>query len=1086
MNRFVHGVQSETEVLDQEQSLDQNIQIAQFKNLRIRFESTLKSQFDSELLDTIDKTDLSRIPQNDQISFLIDFFNQIDLSSQTNSNYVLMINKIKTLTTYLDFMNVDKNDSNFDFLKNQLIEFLVTKLDFMFNRLKISKSSDVTNNLNTLINLMLKLMRKYFQPEKLILHYKKFITFLKITKNNKILNELLNIWNEPNLVIYKDNKDQLLPILKKNLSNSDYKIRSKCLSILTYHYTFKRTESDDGYAEFKNKIIKILLNFLDDPDPRVRITALELMILLHCNGISVSVDHYDDIKQNLYDDFDQVRLLSTQMISLLAFSYPEFQLSLTNGQKDVEEEKIRLADDVFSKVCFMINDIALEVRVCASNLLGKINLVSSRFLLQTLDKKLMSDLKLRKIQKFRQKTLVSNEFGGASGSSGTIIGESSDSQIDEDDNLNLITQGACGAFIHGLEDEFLEVRSEAVDSLCKLAINCPKLAAKTIDFLVDMFNDEIELVRLKAILALNKILHYVLLGDDQIDIVVSVIEDSSFDIRESLKDLLSNCKLATKIGLRKTVQALLKNLNKYPNDKMSIWRCFKNLGRNHSKFVMSLISYLINLHPFIDLIEPDINDNFYISTLIMILNSVNQNSAIIPLLPKYIFNHYFYIKLKLPNLIPSIKLIENYSNSINILKPIELVIDEENKENMTEETVKSDEMISFFLKTKSSLKNLSQNTDMATDGRLVKLYESFSNDLSHLSEMDLQEGQQNISIICEIMKLYLECFLIVKKQNMKGESNESGDKIHYQRLIQIEQALLTSIRLILLYKGYHISEKVTILKMYLYLRALYLREFYLRKNLFNSFLNSYLKLNINRKDFIKECRLYVSLLKYFENLLDSKYKCELYKIIHELPIELPGSFKLLSNSGLNDANNLEILLLSEDQIESNYEKICLDLIEPVDNLDNPIRFQPGLVSLIKIKATLYNFTRFDNLFIQITYSDNDKQFIPIDSYSIKHLSQNKHILDTSVYLSNLALTDNCMIKMCITMLIDEFNDIKENVGSNCDLTNEQSTENTLTKMLNSTSNSNNLNEKILKNNLYPIELSNNVKIYFEPLARKFH
>lgn len=134
----------------------------------------------------------------------------------------------------------------------------------------------------------------------------------------------------------------------------------------------------------------------------------------------------------------------------------------------------------------------------------------------------MSDLRVRKLIKFRQKTIVSNEFSSSAVSSNGAT--SSDSIIDKDDNLNLITQGACGAFIHGLEDEFLEVRSESVDSLCKLAENCPKLAAKTIDFLVDMFNDEIELVRLKAILALNKILHYVLLGDDQIDIVVSVIE----------------------------------------------------------------------------------------------------------------------------------------------------------------------------------------------------------------------------------------------------------------------------------------------------------------------------------------------------------------------------------------------------------------------------------------------------------------------------------------------------------------------------------------------------------------------------------
>jgi integrator complex subunit 4 len=136
-----------------------------------------------------------------------------------------------------------------------------------------------------------------------------------------------------------------------------------------------------------------------------------------------------------------------------------------------------------------------------------------------LDKKLMSDLKVRKFQKNRQKQLVSSEW------SATTSNEmSSDSVITDGDNLNLMTSGACGAFIHGLEDEFLEVRAEAVDSLCSLAVKCPQFAAKSIDFLVDMFNDEIEAVRLKAILALNKILHYVLLGDDQIEIVVSVIE----------------------------------------------------------------------------------------------------------------------------------------------------------------------------------------------------------------------------------------------------------------------------------------------------------------------------------------------------------------------------------------------------------------------------------------------------------------------------------------------------------------------------------------------------------------------------------
>lgn len=55
-------------------------------------------------------------------------------------------------------------------------------------------------------------------------------------------------------------------------------------------------------------------------------------------------------------------------------------------------------------------------------------------------------------------------------------------------------------------------------------------------------------------------------------IVLFLFKDSSFNVRESLKDLLSKCKLATKIGLKKTIQALFNNLRKYPIDKNSIWR----------------------------------------------------------------------------------------------------------------------------------------------------------------------------------------------------------------------------------------------------------------------------------------------------------------------------------------------------------------------------------------------------------------------------------------------------------------------------------------------------------------------------------
>ena len=58
-----------------------------------------------------------------------------------------------------------------------------------------------------------------------------------------------------------------------------------------------------------------------------------------------------------------------------------------------------------------------------------------------------------------------------------------------------MSAGACGAFVHGLEDEFLEVRSAAVTSICQLGTRSTSFAAQCVDFLVDMFNDEIQTVR---------------------------------------------------------------------------------------------------------------------------------------------------------------------------------------------------------------------------------------------------------------------------------------------------------------------------------------------------------------------------------------------------------------------------------------------------------------------------------------------------------------------------------------------------------------------------------------------------------------
>lgn len=85
-----------------------------------------------------------------------------------------------------------------------------------------------------------------------------------------------------------------------------------------------------------------------------------------------------------------------------------------------EGEEIRMIDSAFSKICGLMGDLSPRVRASAMSLLGSMKGVSRRYIEQALDKK--------------PKTV-----------------EDESSEVEE-------RSGSCGAFIHGLEDEYLEVR----------------------------------------------------------------------------------------------------------------------------------------------------------------------------------------------------------------------------------------------------------------------------------------------------------------------------------------------------------------------------------------------------------------------------------------------------------------------------------------------------------------------------------------------------------------------------------------------------------------------------------------------------
>lgn len=149
----------------------------------------------------------------------------------------------------------------------------------------------------------------------------------------------------------------------------------------------------------------------------------------------------------------------------------------------------------------------------------------------------------------------------------------------------------------------------SLDSICSLAQIYPSFAHQSLDFLVDMFNDEIQEIRLKAIQCLTKISRSnITLREDQIDIILAVLEDFSIDIREALHLMLSNCKLASSVAMRSAINSLLDNLKRYPSDKESLWNCFQKLGQNNVYLTFSLVAELLLIHPFLKLPETSLED----------------------------------------------------------------------------------------------------------------------------------------------------------------------------------------------------------------------------------------------------------------------------------------------------------------------------------------------------------------------------------------------------------------------------------------------------------------------------------------------
>ncbi|XP_045620866.1 integrator complex subunit 4 [Procambarus clarkii] len=476
--------------------------------------------------------------------------------------------------------------------------------------------------------------------------FEEILSVTRRSKSQKVIAQGVNTACALSQCIPQDPKlqDQVIQLALSQFSSSSFIIKVRSLEAVG---SLCPVEA----GRVQSAIMTTLIEHTSHQDNRVRTAAFNSLLVVQEKGVKLPPDVYDSACQALTDDYQCVREAALLLVKVAADSDPERLVPIPDS-----DHHVRLIDNAFSQICNVVNDISVRVRTQAASLLGTMTNVSERFLQQTLDKKLMSNMRRKRSAHERARAMVSS----GEWSSGKRWADDGPKEHMEADSVSVINTGSCGAFVHGLEDEFLEVRNAALDSLCALALNNEYFANQSLDFLVDMFNDEIEEVRLKAIQVLQQVAAHIILRADQLEEILHALKDTSLEIRECLHTFLGTTILSTIACVKLCVTGLLDNLRRYQQDRRSIHRCLRRLGSNHPILVQALVPQLLVIHPYFDGVEPSVQDGEYICKLILVLNAAVHCPTILPLLEQHTLRHYAYLRDTMPQLVPVLKLGEEW------------------------------------------------------------------------------------------------------------------------------------------------------------------------------------------------------------------------------------------------------------------------------------------------------------------------------------------------------------------------------------------------------------------------------------------
>lgn len=223
-------------------------------------------------------------------------------------------------------------------------------------------------------------------------------------------------------------------------------------------------------------------------------------------------------------------------------------------------------------------------------------------------------------------------------------------------NNDFLFSGAVGTFILGLEDEYQEVRLACVEAISRIGGRAGReFSDRSLQYLIDMFGDEIDAVRIKAIDCLSQLSRQKynvqgelqLLQEEQLTIALTILEDANPEVRYAIHRLLCNVGLPNANCLHATVSALLQiNLRKFLiEDKEAVFSVLKALGERHSSFVSVIVERLLDYTEHRSMLHPErnIEDTFYTCVMIVLYNGYLRSPQIGSILPEHILRDHFPI-----------------------------------------------------------------------------------------------------------------------------------------------------------------------------------------------------------------------------------------------------------------------------------------------------------------------------------------------------------------------------------------------------------------------------------------------------------